>query len=100
MLQYLVNQREPRAFLLTYFSAEGLFDKVIMQSTWINEGNVANLKSSNGFSESAELTGIKAIQSRLGEVDSKNLLTEMRNLSLRMCLHSESDLNLFLTDGF
>ena len=68
--------------LLATQKAEGLFDKVIMQSTWINEGNVANLKSSNGFSESAELTGIKAIQSRLGEVDSKNLLTEMRNLSV------------------
>ena len=43
--------------LLATPAAEGLFHKVISESTWINTSNVSNLKTHNGFMQSAEGMG-------------------------------------------
>ena len=69
--------------LLATSKAEGLFHKVISESTWINPDNVSDLKSHNGFMESAEKMGSNAIASKFQElgIDGGNLLDEMRLLS-------------------
>ena len=69
--------------LLATSKAEGLFHKVISESTWINPDNVSDLKSHNGFMESAEKMGSNAVASKLQElgIDGGNLLDEMRLLS-------------------
>jgi para-nitrobenzyl esterase len=69
--------------LLATSKAEGLFHKVISESTWINPDNVSDLKSHNGFMESAENMGANAVASRFQElgIDDGNLLDEMRLLS-------------------
>ena len=45
--------------LLATPAAEGLFHKVISESTWINTSNVSNLKTHNGFLQSAEGMGAR-----------------------------------------
>ena len=69
--------------LLATSKAEGLFHKVISESTWINPDNVSDLKSHNGFMESAEKMGSNAVASKFQElgIDGGNLLDEMRLLS-------------------
>ena len=69
--------------LLATSKAEGLFHKVISESTWINPDNVSDLKSHNGFMESAEKMGSSAVASKFQElgIDGGNLLDEMRLLS-------------------
>ena len=55
--------------LLATPAAEGLFHKAISESTWINTSNVSNLKTHNGFMQSAEGMGASAISSMLEELD-------------------------------
>ena len=47
--------------LLATPMAKNLFHKAISESTWINGDNVTDLKNANGFSESAEVLGERAI---------------------------------------
>ncbi len=69
--------------LLATPMAKGLFHKAISQSTWIHTANVTNLKTPNGFSESAEARGTKAIAAKLQElgVDGPVNVEKMRALS-------------------
>ena len=64
--------------------AKGLFHRAISESTWITSTNVTHLTRHNGFSESAETRGERAIAEKLEEVgvaSEGHLLTSMRALS-------------------
>jgi len=48
--------------------AKGLFHRAISESTWITSTNVTHLTRHNGFSESAEARGERAISAKLAEL--------------------------------
>ena len=84
--------------LLATPKAEGLYHKAISESTWINSNNVTNLKHSNGFQDSAEVLGSKAIAGKLGNADS-DVLTRMRSMSAQEVLELEHSVAL-IVDGW
>ena len=64
--------------------AEGLFDRAISESTWITPSNVTHLKNSNGFNDSAEEQGQRAIDAKFTELGKSvrgDMADEMRGLS-------------------
>ena len=64
--------------------ANGLFHRAISESTWITPTNVTHLTRHNGFSDSAEAIGQKAIAdtfTELGRATGGDLLATMRALS-------------------
>jgi len=87
--------------LLATSKAEGLFHKVISESTWINPDNVSDLKSHNGFMESAEKMGSNAVASKFQElgIDGGNLLDEMRLLSAEEVMQLRVPVSL-IVDGW
>ena len=64
--------------------AKGLFHRAISESTWITPTNVTHLKRNNGFSDSAEARGQRAIADKLAELGRSTnggLLATMRKMS-------------------
>jgi para-nitrobenzyl esterase len=64
--------------------AKGLFHRAISESTWITTTNVTHLTRGNGFSDSAEARGQKAIADKLTELGRStdgDLLATMREMS-------------------
>lgn len=64
--------------------AKGLFHRAISESTWITPTNVAHLTRSNGFSDSAEERGRRAIADKLaelGDTTHDDLLEAMRAMT-------------------
>ena len=87
--------------LLATPMAEGLFHKVISESTWINTANVTNLKTANGFMQSAEELGAAAIGSKLDDLDIKegSLVDQMRSLSAEQIMELDVPVSL-IVDGW
>ena len=87
--------------LLATPRSEGLFHKAIAQSTWINTTNVSNLKTHNGFMQSAEERGVEAIASKLEQKEllDRNTLDAMRSLSSADVLELEHQVSL-IVDGW
>lgn len=87
--------------LLATPQSEGLFHKAIAQSTWINTTNVSNLKSHNGFMESAENRGAEAVAKKLKQKEflDRNTLDAMRSLSSADVLELEHQVSL-IVDGW
>ena len=87
--------------LLATPAAEGLFHKVISESTWINTSNVSNLKTYNGFMQSAESMGASAISSMLEELDLEegSLLEKMRSLTAEQVMQLRVPVSL-IVDGW
>ena len=87
--------------LLATPAAEGLFHKVISESTWINTSNVSNLKTHNGFMQSAESMGASAISSMLEELDLEegSLLEKMRSLTAEQVMQLRVPVSL-IVDGW
>ena len=87
--------------LLATPAAEGLFHKVISESTWINTSNVSNLKTHNGFMQSAEGMGASAISSMLEELDLEegSLLEKMRSLTAEQVMQLRVPVSL-IVDGW
>lgn len=87
--------------LLATPMSEGLFHKVISESTWINTTNVSNLKTSNGFMQSAEELGATAIASKLDElgISGGNLVDQMRLLSAEQIMALNVPVSL-IVDGW
>ena len=81
--------------------AKSLFHKAISESTWINTENVTDLKSANGFSESAEVLGGRAIATALdmAQVTGPDTLSKMRSLSAQEVLDLEHGVTL-IVDGW
>ena len=64
--------------------AKGLFHRAISESTWITPNNVAHLTRHNGFSDSAEERGRRAIAAKLDELGQStegDLAATMRAMS-------------------
>lgn len=64
--------------------ANGLFHRAISESTWITPTNVTHLTRNNGFSDSAEARGRRAIANKLTELGRStdgDLLATMRAMS-------------------
>ena len=64
--------------------AKGLFHRAISESTWIRSTNITHLTRHNGFSDSAETMGQRAIAKKLDELGTAThggLLTTMRGMS-------------------
>ena len=64
--------------------AKGLFHRAISESTWITSTNVTHLTRNNGFSDSAEVRGERAVAEKLAELGQSadgDLLTAMRELA-------------------
>ena len=65
--------------------AKGLFHRAISESTWITPTNVTHLTHHNGFSDSAEALGQRAIADKLTELGrptlGDDLLATMRSMS-------------------
>jgi para-nitrobenzyl esterase len=64
--------------------AKGLFHRAISESTWITPTNVTHLTRHNGFSDSAEERGRRAIAAKLDELggsDHDDVLSAMRAMS-------------------
>jgi len=64
--------------------AKGLFHRAISESTWITSTNVTHLIRNNGFSDSAEVRGERAVAEKLAELGRSadgDLLTAMRELT-------------------
>lgn len=87
--------------LLATPQSEGLFHKAISQSTWINTTNVSNLKTHNGFMQSAEKRGAAAIEKHFADIDLSKveLLEAMRSLSGEDVLKLEHQVSL-IVDGW
>ena len=87
--------------LLATPMAKNLFHKAISESTWINGDNVTDLKNANGFSESAEVLGERAIATALdmGQVTGSDTLSKMRSLSAQEILDLEHGVAL-IVDGW
>ena len=87
--------------LLATPAAEGLFHKVISESTWINTSNVSNLKTHNGFMQSAEDMGASAISSMLEGLDLEagSLLKKMRSLTAEQVMQLRVPVSL-IVDGW
>ena len=87
--------------LLATPAAEGLFHKVISESTWINTSNVSNLRTDNGFMKSAEYMGSSAISSMFEglDLDEVNLLEKMRSLSAEQVMQLRVPVSL-IVDGW
>ncbi len=77
--------------------AEGLFHRAISQSTWITPTNVTHLTRHNGFSDSAEERGRRAVASKLeelGRTDHDDLLTAMRAMSAEELMDMQFNVSL------
>jgi len=87
--------------LLATPMAKSLFHKAISESTWINADNVIDLKNANGFSESAEVLGERAIAAALdmAQVTGPDILSKMRSLSAQEILDLEHGVAL-IVDGW
>ena len=87
--------------LLATPMAKSLFHKAVSESTWINADNVTNLKNANGFSESAEVLGERAIATALdmAQVTGPGTLSKMRSLSAQEVLDLEHGVTL-IVDGW
>ncbi len=83
--------------LLATPKAKDLFHKAISESTWINPNNVTNLKNPNGFQDSAEALGAKAIVEKLGN-QSVDILSEMRSMSAKDVLELDHNVALIVDD--
>ena len=87
--------------LLATPMAKSLFHKAVSESTWINADNVTDLKNANGFSESAEVLGERAIATALdmAQVTGPDTLSKMRSLSAQEVLDLEHGVTL-IVDGW
>jgi para-nitrobenzyl esterase len=82
--------------------AEGLFHKAISQSTWISPTNVTHLTQDNGFSESAEERGRRAVAEKLaglGIRPDEDLAAQMRALPAEEVLNMRFSVSL-AEDGY
>jgi len=86
--------------LLATQRSEGLFHKVISQSTWINSSNVTNLRTHNGFMESAEDLGLRATESYIDDnLDHEQNLRRLRELTADEVLSLQVPVSL-VVDGW
>ena len=86
--------------LLATQRSEGLFHKVISQSTWINSSNVTNLKTHNGFMDSAEDLGLRATESYIDDnLDYEQNLRRLRELTADEVLSLQVPVSL-VVDGW
>jgi len=86
--------------LLATPKSEGLFHKVISQSTWINSSNVTNLRTHNGFMESAEDLGLRATESYIDDnLDHEQNLRRLRDLTADEVLSLQVPVSL-VVDGW